>query len=251
MKRILAVCRTCIGVIHRIESPTGARWSHDQQPDDNHDAAPRRQRAKQPRGNFAFDAFTRRILKAYGQRVAAGDIEALRPLARLSIELDAALRLAVAGLRATTPKPYSWTAIAEMLGISRQATMGRYGEVAERGALDRRLIEAGLGVKVATLIEVFADHHPGTPAASTCPGCGYRYPDNVTDCPTNATVRPLLRHRHGEDTKALGRLSGVQLADLLDQKAARTNRVAAARSTRPAASSAHTESTLFSFNGKD
>ena len=203
-----------------------------------------------------FDGFTRRILRAYGNRVAAGDIEALRALATLSTELDATLRLAVAGLRApsaTSPKPYSWAAIAEMLGISRQTTMGRYGDLTERGALDRRLIEAGLSVTVPTLVEVFAEHHPGTPAMSTCPGCGYRYPDGVSDCPTNATVRPLLVRRRGENPKALDRLSGDQRADLLDRKTARTNRVAAARSdqsARSAVSSAHMAS-LFDPPGKD
>ena len=39
-------------------------------------------------------------------------------------------------------------------------------------------------MSVATLVRVFADHHPGSPVASVCPGCGYRYPDNVSDCPT-------------------------------------------------------------------
>ncbi|HZM81241.1 MAG TPA: hypothetical protein VFC19_36410 [Candidatus Limnocylindrales bacterium] len=212
----------------------------------------RAKRAKRYRDTVTeFDAFTRRILRAYGNRVAVGDIEALRCLATLSTELDATLRLAVAGLRATKPKPHSWQAIADMLGISRQATMARYGDAADRGALDRRLIDAGLNITAATLVEVFADHHPGTPPVSACPGCGYRYPDQVTDCPTNATVRPLLRRRRGEDSKALDRLSGVQLADLLDLKAARTNRVAAARSARPAASPAHTEQTLFPLHGKD
>jgi hypothetical protein len=83
-------------------------------------------------------------------------------------------RLAVAGLR-KSPYHYSWSEIADRLGVTRQAAQMRYGERTDRGALDRRLLESGLGVSVATLVQVFADHHPGSPAASVCPGCGYRY----------------------------------------------------------------------------
>ena len=220
-------------------------------PADKPTAASKPVRAKRPKrskDNFEFDAFTRRILKAYGQRVASGDIEALRCLVTLSAELDATLRLAVAGLRGAS---YTWDAIGEALGITRQAAQMRFGDKTERGALDQRLIAAGLHITVATLVEVFADHHPGVPAASACPGCGFRYPDGVTDCSTNATVRPLLYRRRGENPKALDRLSEVQHKDLFDRKTARTNRVAAARSARPAVSSAHTEPALFALNGKD
>jgi len=127
----------------------------------------------------------------------------------------------------------------------------RFGDKTDRGALDQGLVAVGLNVTVPTLVEVFADHHPGKPAASACPGCGYRYPEGLTDCPTNATVRPLLWRRRGENPKALDRLTDDQRADLLDRNTARTNRVAAARSTRPAASPAHTAPTLFGRDGKD
>lgn len=108
----------------------------------------------------------------------------------------------------------------------------RYGDRADRGALDRRLVEAGLGVTVAVLVEVFADHHSGVPMSSTCPCCGYRYPDGVSDCPTNATVRPLLKARRHEDQKALERLTRDQFDDLRSEKTARTNRVAAKRASQ-------------------
>ena len=157
-----------------------------------------RKRTKRPVENSAFDAFVRRILAAYARRVAAGDVEALRSLAQLSSEVDAVCRLAVAGLR-QSPYSYSWSEIADRLGVSKQAAQMRYGERTDRGALDRRLLEAGIGVSVATLVQVFADHHPGIPAALVCPGCGYRYPDGTFDCPTLATVRPLLLRRRGED----------------------------------------------------
>jgi hypothetical protein len=172
-----------------------------------------RKRSRRAVENREFDALARRILRAYARRVANGDVEALASLAALSSEVDAVTRLAVAGLR-KSPYSYSWSEIADRLGVSKQAAQQRYGDPTERHALDRRLLQSGLGVSVATLVQVFADHHPGSPAASVCPGCGYRYPDGVVDCPTNATVRPLLHRRRGEDTDAVARLNTVQFEDL-------------------------------------
>jgi hypothetical protein len=192
-----------------------------------------RHRVKRAVENDQFDAFVRRILAAYARRVAAGDIEALSKLAALSSEVDAVTRLAVAGLR-QVPYGYTWSEIADRLGTSRQAAQMRYGDRTDRGALDRRLVEAGLSVTVATLVAVFADHYPGSPAASVCPGCGYRYPDRVTDCPTNATVRPMLYRRRGEDKQAIARLTKDQYADLFEPKAIRQHRAAARQAARPA-----------------
>src|SRR5919107_4221776 len=174
---------------------------------------PRTKRTRRQVETPEFDAFVRRILRAYARRVAAGDVEALRALAMLSSEVDVVCRLAVAGLR-KSPYSYSWSEIAERLGVTKQAAQMRYGESTDRGALDRRLLESGLNVSVATLVRVFADHHSGSPAASVCPGCGYRYPDGVRDCPTNATVRPLLYRRRGDDPDAVARLTSVQFEDL-------------------------------------
>src|SRR5919107_1712083 len=174
---------------------------------------PRSKRARRQVETTEFDAFVRRILRAYARRVAAGDVEALRSLSLLSSEVDAVTRLAVAGLR-TSPYSYSWSEIADRLGVTKQTAHERYGDRTGRGILDRRLLDAGLSVSVATLVQVFADHHPGIPAASVCPGCGYRYPDQVLDCPTNAVVRPLLLRRRGEDSGAVARLSPAQFEDL-------------------------------------
>src|SRR5919202_4241598 len=129
-----------------------------------------RKRARRQVENPEFDAFVRRILRAYARRVAAGDVEALRSLALLSSEVDAVTRLAVAGLR-QAPYSYSWSEIADRLGTSKQAAQMRYGTRTDRGALDHRLLDAGISVSVAVLVAVFADHHPGDPAASVCPGC--------------------------------------------------------------------------------
>ncbi|MEV0723292.1 hypothetical protein AB0I37_11015 [Micromonospora purpureochromogenes] len=204
----------------------------------------RTKRAKRSVETTEFDAFVRRILRAYARRVAAGDIEALRSLAVLSTEVDAVTRLAVTGLR-QPPYRYSWSEIADRLGVSRQAVQMRYGDRADRVALDERMIRAGLGVTVATLAQVFADHHPGSPASSLCPGCGFRYPDGVTDCPTNATVRPLLYRRRGEDKQALNVLTPDQLADLHNLKTARTNRTATRRAAQPTPPASREEPTLF------
>ena len=90
------------------------------------------------------------------------------------------------------------------------------------------LLNDGLGVSVATLVAVFTDHHPGTPMASACPGCGFRYPDGVLDCPTNTVVRPLLRRRRHEDPAALARLDPDQRAELSGCEHRRFARAAAA-----------------------
>ncbi len=210
----------------------------------------RRKRAKRTVENSDFDAFARRILRAYGRRVASGDVEALRALNTLSAELDATLRLAVAGLRGGE-RPYSWQEIADRLGVSRQAVHLRYGDRSEAGRLDRRLIAAGLSITVTTLVEVFRDHHPGTPAASVCPGCGFRYPDGMTDCPTNATVRPLLARRRSEHPKALDLLNANQLADLIDTKTARANRTAMRQAALPTPRPDAPPSLLDLCDGKD
>jgi hypothetical protein len=208
-----------------------------------------RERAKRTTENRDFDAFVRRILRAYARRVAAGDVEALSSLSQLSSEVDVVTRLAVAGLR-KAPYSYSWSEIADRLGVTKQAAQMRYGDRTDRGALDRRLLDAGLDVSVATLVQVFADHHPGIPAASVCPGCGYRYPDGVLNCPTNATVRPLLLRRRGEDRETVARLTPEQFEDLLSSNASKVTR--AARRARPEPTTpAYQATSLFDLAGKD
>ncbi|GAA1626721.1 hypothetical protein [Actinoplanes couchii] len=219
----------------------------------NEESTTKGKRKRAPRNveNPAFDAFARRILRSYGKRVAAGDVEALASLTELAAELDAVVRLAVAGLRAK-PYSYSWSEIAFRLGTSRQAAQQRYGERSDRNALDSRLLEAGLGVTVATLVEVFADHDIGSPAASCCPGCGFRYPDNVFECPTNATVRPLLYRRRGEDETAVARLTPDQRAYLHNPTSRRPRgiKVRQAATTSPSPNR-NTATPLFPIHGED
>lgn len=196
-----------------------------------------RKRAKRHVETTEFDAFARRILRAYARRVADGDVEALASLVTLSAEVDAVVRLAVAGLR-RQPYCYSWDEIAVRLGVSKQAAQQRYGDKSDRHALDPRLREAGLAVSVATLVQVFADHHPGDPAASRCPGCGYRYAGG-RDCPTNATVRPMLRRRRHENDDAVARLSPIQFADLIGTTKPRSTRATAGPAVRPVGAEPH------------
>src|SRR5262245_14313017 len=206
----------------------------------------RAKRGKRVVENSEYASFARRVLKGYARRVAAGDIEALRELAVFVSDVDDATRVAVAGLRRFG---YSWLDIAEQVGISKQAAQQRWGTPTDRHALDRRLLEAGLCVSVATLVEVFADHYPGKPQPALCPSCGYRYPDQVTDCPTNATVRAQLYKRRAEDPAALRRLTRAQYVNLHDRKTARTNRVALGRAVHPIPDSAVDAGVLFTLSG--
>ena len=73
--------------------------------------------------------------------------------------MEAATADAVAGLRRFN---YSWSEIATRLGVSRQAAQMRWGNRTDRGRLDDRLLDAGLGVSVPLLVAVFVDHYPGT-----------------------------------------------------------------------------------------
>ncbi|MEV0810679.1 hypothetical protein [Micromonospora sp. NPDC050200] len=85
---------------------------------------PNRPKRREVVENDAFAAFARRIIRAHGRRVAAGDVEALRDLLALSANLDEAIGDAVVGLRAFG---YSWTEIGQRLGISKQAAQQRWG----------------------------------------------------------------------------------------------------------------------------
>src|SRR5690349_20490374 len=74
--------------------------------------------------NDEYAAFIRRVIAAYARRVAASDVEALRDLVALSVELDQALIVAVHGLRGFG---YSWAEIGTRLGVSKQAAQQRWG----------------------------------------------------------------------------------------------------------------------------
>jgi hypothetical protein len=81
--------------------------------------------AKRYRETPEFAAFVRRIVRAYGVRVADKDIEALADLVAVQREVDAAVRVAVTGLQGSGD--YSWGDIGRVLGITRQAAQQKYG----------------------------------------------------------------------------------------------------------------------------
>lgn len=74
--------------------------------------------------NDEYAAFARRVIRAYGRRIATGDVEALLDLATISAEIDRAFTTAITGLR---QQGHSWADIARPLGITRQAAQQRWG----------------------------------------------------------------------------------------------------------------------------
>lgn len=83
-----------------------------------------RKRAGRTIETAEFAAFTRRIVRAYGRRIASGDVDALPELLKLAREVETVTAQAVNGLRA---EGYSWGEIAARLGTSRQAAQQRFG----------------------------------------------------------------------------------------------------------------------------
>ena len=75
--------------------------------------------------NDEYAAFLRRIIRAYGRRVATGDIDALTEMAAVPADFDTAIRDAITGLRAG--HGYSWAEIAVRLGITRKGAQQRWG----------------------------------------------------------------------------------------------------------------------------
>lgn len=92
-------------------------------------------RPKRIRENPEYHQFAQRVVVAYGRRVASGDIEAIRDMCALSEHLDEAIRVAVAGLHG---HGYSWTDVAQRLGISRQAAHQRFGTPPEHSTAPAR-----------------------------------------------------------------------------------------------------------------
>jgi hypothetical protein len=76
--------------------------------------------------NRSYTVFVRRILEAQGRRV--DDLEDLAELLSIRSDLDGIVTEAVRKLR-HEPLCYSWTEIAEALGITRQAAQQRWGHV--------------------------------------------------------------------------------------------------------------------------
>ena len=75
--------------------------------------------------NDEYAAFTRRVLRGYARRIAAGDIEAIASLSGLLGDVEAALSRAVTGLR---DSGYSLAEIGLRRGVTRQAVHQRWGD---------------------------------------------------------------------------------------------------------------------------
>jgi hypothetical protein len=73
----------------------------------------------------------RRMVGALGRRIANGDVEGLAELVSVADHLDLVLRDAVMGLHEgrglRDGHSYSWTEIARVLGVTRQAAHKRFG----------------------------------------------------------------------------------------------------------------------------
>jgi hypothetical protein len=72
-----------------------------------------------------------RMIRSHTKRVAAGNLTDLADLVALRAELDAAITAGAQGLHAERDgqQGHSWTEIAGVLGISRQAARQRFGTV--------------------------------------------------------------------------------------------------------------------------
>lgn len=88
----------------------------------NRGLTPDRPRRRVENDDYAL--FVRRIVAAHGRRIGAGDIEGLAALADLADDIDAAMHVAIAGLRAAG---WSWADIGSRLGMTRQAGHQRFG----------------------------------------------------------------------------------------------------------------------------
>src|SRR6266542_3323977 len=101
--------------------------NHTERPNTVNRALAQDRRSRPRIENDDYAAFARRVVAAHGRRIAAGDVERLRDLVALAEEVDRATDTAVAGLRRVG---YSWTEIANRLGITRQAAQQRWGDAA-------------------------------------------------------------------------------------------------------------------------
>lgn len=70
-----------------------------------------------------------RMIRAAGPRVADYDEDLLARLADLHADVDAALAVAIGGMRA---RGVTWAAIGEALGVTRQAALMRWGPLIDR-----------------------------------------------------------------------------------------------------------------------
>jgi hypothetical protein len=85
----------------------------------------RRQRGRRYVETRDFGAMVTRMLRAYGRRVATADMDDLRDMAAMRQTLDEVIAATVRHLR--DQQDFSWAAIGEAVGTTRQAAQQRYG----------------------------------------------------------------------------------------------------------------------------
>jgi hypothetical protein len=80
-------------------------------------------------GTQEYQAFTGRILRSYGRKALAGELDttALEHLAQIRAEVDAQMVATVHALRTEQGGAYSWAQIGEALGMTRAAAFKKYG----------------------------------------------------------------------------------------------------------------------------
>lgn len=78
-----------------------------------------------------YGAMVRRMIRAYGRRVADADDVDLGKMVAMRDDLDAAIAAAVAG---QVDRGASWTDVGRALGITRQAAWKRFGLTRDRVA---------------------------------------------------------------------------------------------------------------------
>lgn len=84
----------------------------------------RPKRARTPVETEPYGDFVRRVIRGYGRRIGEGNVEELEGLLALHGLIDAVAANAVRELRVEQRTP--WSAIADVVGITRQAAMARW-----------------------------------------------------------------------------------------------------------------------------
>lgn len=85
-------------------------------------------RTKRQRESHEMSQMVNRVARSMVRRAATGDIEALRALRKMRQDIDDATKAAAQELHSPTEWQggYSWTVIAQELGISRQAARQQF-----------------------------------------------------------------------------------------------------------------------------
>jgi hypothetical protein len=86
---------------------------------------------KRRKDDTEFDAFARRIIRAYAKRAGEGDAYVLSRLVRLQEEIDT---VALDAVRTLKERGFSWAEIGFDTGLSRQGAYRRWGKSEESGS---------------------------------------------------------------------------------------------------------------------